>query len=221
MSARRTVHVIVVVTVALLALGVSASVALALSSQVSKPMLSGSPRMDEAFTASGVTTPTAKKGVTTVVKIQVLMKMEGDMYEPMDGPIKAKLTRRSGSGYKYSASITIPMKGDHAVQAIRYANGKVVGKSKVTYFEVEGEMKQLSIDSDAHADVTAAAHTPLDIVFHSPSGKMCGTKVSFLTGDFAKTSSAPLTYHTEGLLPGTYAWRCPMTDCCYGNLIVQ
>jgi hypothetical protein len=219
----RTVKSTVLVTVVLLVMGVCATAALAVSSHVGKPVLSGTPTMNEAFTVSGVTTPTAKKGVTTVVKIRVLMRMEGDTYEPMDGPVKAKLSRRGGaSGYKYSASITIPMTGDHAVQAVRYANGKVIGKSRVTYFEVMDAAEQIAMDSDSHADVTAAAHTPLDVIFHSPSGRMCGTKIYFVaSGDWIKTSSAPLTYHTEGLLPGIYAWRCPMTDCCYGNLVVQ
>ena len=221
MSVRRPLHVVVAVTAVLLTLGACAGVALAVSSHVSKPVLSGAPKMSEAFTVSGVTTPTAKRGVTTVVKIQVLMKMDGDMYELMDGPMKAKLTRRSGSGYTYSASITIPMKGDHAVQAIRYANGKVVRRSAITYFEVTEDAPQISVDSDSHAGTTVAAHTPVDIVFHSPSSRMCGTKIYFLSGDFTKTSSDPLTYHAEGLAPGTYSWRCPMTDCCYGDLIVQ
>ena len=220
MSAR-VLRLVVVATAVLLVMGASAAVALAWNSHVSKPVLSGTPTMGVAFTVSGFTTPTAKKGVTTVVKIQVLMKMEGDMYAPMDAPMTAKLTRRTGAGYTYSLSVTIPMKGDHAVQAIRYANGKVVGKSKITYFTVVDATQQIAIDSDAHASATVAAHTPFDVVFHSPTGKMCGAKVAFLTGDFTKTSSDPLTYHCEGLVAGTYAWRCPMTDCCYGNLIIQ
>ena len=220
MSAR-ILRLVVVATAVLLVMGASAAVALAGNGHVSKPVLSGTPTMGVAFTVSGFTTPTAKKGVTTVVKIQVLMKMEGDMYAPMDAPMTAKLTRRTGAGYTYSLSVTIPMKGDHAVQAIRYANGKVVGKSKITYFTVADGTQQISVDSDAHAGTTVAAHTALDVVFHSPSGKMCGTKVYFLSGDWTKSSAAPLTYHTEGLTPGTYAWRCPMTDCCYGSLIVQ
>ena len=220
MSAR-VLGLVVVATAVLLVMGASAAVALAWNSHVSKPVLSGTPTMGVAFTVSGFTTPTAKKGVTTVVKIQVLMKMDGDMYAPMDSPMMAKLARRSGAGYTYSLSVTIPMKGDHAVQAIRYANGKVVGKSKITYFTVVDAAQQIAIDSDAHTSATVAAHTPFDVVFHSPTGKMCGAKVAFLTGDFTKTSSDPLTYHCEGLVAGTYTWRCPMTDCCYGDLIVQ
>ena len=209
--AARTLRIVVITTVVLLLMGVSAAAALAVSSQVSKPAVSGTPAMSQAFAVSGFTTPTAKKGVTTVVKIQVLMKMDGDVYEPMDAAVKAKLTRRSGAGYNYSASITIAMTGDHAVQAIRYANGKVVGKSKVTYFEVEAGTEQVSIDSDSHADVTVAAQTPLDLVFHSPTFRLCASKVYFLTPDFTKTSSDPLTYHTGGSFrartPGAARWR--------------
>jgi hypothetical protein len=218
MSAR-SLRTATAVFVALAVLLVTAGTALA-AGGVSKPALSATPTMGEPFTVSGVTTPKAKKGSPVVVKVQVLMKMDGDMYEPMDAPLKAKLTSRSG-GYKYSVSLTIPMTGDHAVQAIRYVSGKVAKRSAITYFTVQEAAQQISIDSDSHAATSAPAHTPLEVVFHSPTNRMCGAKVAFVTGDFMKAFVTPLTYTTIGLMPGTYTWRCPMTDCCYGDLIAQ
>ena len=38
---------------------------------------------------------------------------------------------------KYSVTITIPMKGDHGVQAVQYRKGKKVSKSATRYFYVQ------------------------------------------------------------------------------------
>ena len=89
MSAR-TLKLVAVTTFVLLVMGVSAASALAWNTSVTEPVLSGTPHMGETFAVSGVTTPTAKKGVTTVVKIQVLMKMDGDMYSRWRVPVKAR-----------------------------------------------------------------------------------------------------------------------------------
>ena len=48
----------------------------------------------------------------------------------------AKLSARSSSSSKYSVTITIPMKGDHGVQAVQYRKGKKVSSSATRYFYV-------------------------------------------------------------------------------------
>lgn len=217
----RGLRVTLVVAVVLALAGASAAVALAKSAMVSKPVLSEAPLVNDAFTVSGFTTPSAKKGVKTVVKIQVLMPMDGGAYEPVDSPVKAKLTRRNGaSGYKYSAPITVPTTGAHAVRATRYADGKVVGTSRTTLFVVTAPVPQIAVDSDSHADVEAPAGVPLDVVFRSPSGRMCGRTVHFVAGPFTKTSSNPLTYHCDGLTAGSYPWQCDMGPACCGGLLL-
>jgi hypothetical protein len=233
MSAR-TLKLVVLTTVVLLLTGVTAAAALAAGAVVSKPALSAAPQMDVAFKAAGFTTPTAKKGVTTVVKIHVLMKTDGDTYEAMGDPVKAKLTRRSGSGYNYSASITIPMTGDHAVQAIRYANGKVAGKSGIAYFTVTEAAQQVSIDSNVNGwltpgmrDTVVPADTPLDIVFSTPADWASDDPAKngaahFIWGDFQKVDAAGLVWHTSGLQPGRYDWmRDSMPKWGTGCLVVS
>ena len=49
----------------------------------------------------------------------------------------AKLSARSSSSTKYSVTITIPMKGDHGVQAVQYRKGKKVSSSATRYFTVQ------------------------------------------------------------------------------------
>ena len=51
----------------------------------------------------------------------------------------AKLTKRPAGkpGTKYSCTITIPMKGDHGVQAVQYRGGKKVSSSAIKYFTVK------------------------------------------------------------------------------------
>lgn len=216
MSAR-ILKLVVLTTVVLLLMGTVAAAAPAAGATVSKPVLSATPEMNVAFTASGFTTPTAKKGVTTVVKVQVLVKTGGE-YEDVGDAVKAKLTRRSGSGYTYSASLAVAMTGDHAVQAIRYANGKVAGRSPLTSFTVAEATQQVHIDSNVNGwmapalrDTVVPADTPLDIVFSTPADwtsndpKKNGA-AHFIWGDFEKVSADGLVWHTEGLAAGRYDW---------------
>ena len=51
----------------------------------------------------------------------------------------SKLSARPAgkAGTKYACAITIPMKGDHGVQAVQYRNGKQVSKSRTVYFTVQ------------------------------------------------------------------------------------
>jgi hypothetical protein len=103
---------------------------------VSKPALSKAPTLGVAFTTSGITTPTARPGLTTVVKIKILAPNENGTYVTKQ-TVKAKLTRRSGKpGYKYSLSVTKNVVGLFAFRAYRYANGRLVGKSAIKYAEV-------------------------------------------------------------------------------------
>lgn len=103
---------------------------------VSRPALSKAPTLGVAFTVSGITTPTARPGVSTVVKIKVLAPNDGGTYVTKQ-TLKAKLEKRSGKpGYKYSLSITRRVTGLYAFRAYRYANGRLVGRSSIKYAEV-------------------------------------------------------------------------------------
>jgi hypothetical protein len=57
--------------------------------------------------------------------------------------------------------------------------------------------------------VSAPADTPIDVVFPGASG--CATTIHFLTGDFTKTPSHPLTYHSD--LPVTVVFTGSAEGC--------
>jgi hypothetical protein len=97
----------------------------------SKPVLSHAPHKDKPFTCRGSFTPksTAKSRVT--IKIILWMKY-GDGYGVMD-----TYWATVSGGTRYTRSITIPMKGDHGVQAVQYRNGRQVSKSGTVYFTVQ------------------------------------------------------------------------------------
>jgi hypothetical protein len=84
-----------------------------------------------------------------------------------------------------------------------------------------GLAKKIAIDGDSSASVTAPARTPIDVVFHCANSTGCATTIHFTAGNFTKTSANPLTYHSEGLAPGSYSWKCNMLNCHYGKLLVQ
>jgi len=103
----------------------------------SKPVLSGPPHKDKTFTASGVITPKSTAKSRATVKIILWMKY-GDDWGVMD-TFWAKLSARPAGkpGTRYARAITIPMKGDHGIQAVQYRNGKQVSKSRTIYFTVQ------------------------------------------------------------------------------------
>jgi len=104
----------------------------------SKPVLSGTPHKDKTFTASGVITPKSTAKSRATVKIILWMKYGDDDWGVMD-TYWAKLSARPAGqpGTRYARAITIPMKGDHGVQAVQYRNGKQVSKSPINYFTVQ------------------------------------------------------------------------------------
>jgi hypothetical protein len=218
---RRTWGILALGAAALLLTGAFATASFAASYSISKPALSGAPHSGVAFTVSGITTPTAKTGVKTVVKVQVLMRNASGVYKPMLAAVTAKLVKRSGNpGYRYSRSITIPMTGKHAVQAFRYSNGKLVAKSALSKIDVGAAVQTVSIDGDSHAGVTTTAGQPIDVVFHY-AASMCAANIHFeAAARFTKTCSDPLTYHADALPAGSYAWQCSMGSGCHGGTLV-
>ena len=100
----------------------------------SKPVLSNAPKKDRPFTASGYITPKSTSSNKATVKIILWMKYNTG-WGVMD-TYWAKVSARSSSSSKYSVTITIPMKGDHGVQAIQYRKGKKVSSSATKYFTV-------------------------------------------------------------------------------------
>lgn len=100
----------------------------------SKPVLSNAPKKDRPFTASGYIKPKSTSAKRAKVKIILWMKYS-DGWGVMD-TYWTKLSARNAGSTKYSVTITIPMKGDHGVQAVQYRNGKKVSKSATRYFYV-------------------------------------------------------------------------------------
>ena len=130
---------VVVAGLAVALLTTAATVATARTTYTtSKPVLSGPPHKDKTFTASGVITPKSTAKSRATVKIILWMKYGADDWGVMD-TFWAKLSARPAGkpGTRYARAITIPMKGDHGVQAVQYRNGKQVSKSRTVYFTVQ------------------------------------------------------------------------------------
>ncbi len=49
----------------------------------------------------------------------------------------------------------------------------------------------------------------------------CDRSIAFVTRIFSQTSADPLVWHTDGLVPGNYDWKCWMDDCYFGKLVVD
>ena len=132
---RTITRVILLIGLAALLLASTAAVAGARAYTTSKPKLSNAPKKDRPFTASGYITPKSKASNRATVKIILWMKYNTG-WGVMD-TYWAKLSARSSSSTKYSVTITIPMKGDHGVQAVQYRKGKKVSSSATRYFYVQ------------------------------------------------------------------------------------
>jgi hypothetical protein len=83
--------------------------------------------------------------------------------------------------------------------------------------------QQIDIDKSSHADTHALPYLPADISFGnvSAAGMGCDRSIAFLTRIFAQTSPDPLVWHTDGLVPGRFDWKCWMDDCHYGTLVAD
>ena len=83
--------------------------------------------------------------------------------------------------------------------------------------------QRIDIDKTSHADTHALPYLPADISFGdvSAAGMGCDRSIAFVTRVFAQTSSDPLVWHTDGLVPGRYDWKCWMDGCHYGTLVAD
>jgi hypothetical protein len=83
--------------------------------------------------------------------------------------------------------------------------------------------QRIEIDKMSHEDTHAQAYLPADISFGdvSSAGMGCDRSIAFVTRIFSQTSADPLEWHTDGLVPGGYDWKCWMDDCHYGKLVVD
>lgn len=80
----------------------------------------------------------------------------------------------------------------------------------------------IDVDKQSHTDTHALAYLPADISFGdvSDAGMGCDRSIAFLTRVFTQTSADPLVWHSDGLVPGNYDWKCWMDDCHFGRLVV-
>jgi hypothetical protein len=81
--------------------------------------------------------------------------------------------------------------------------------------------QKIDVDKTSHADVSALPYLAADISFGdvSDAGMGCDRSIAFLTRVFTQTSPDPLVWHTDGLAPGSYPWKCWMDECHYGTLV--
>lgn len=126
------------VVMAVLVAGLLACTAAAAGARVtyttSTPVLSNAPKKDRPFTASGYITPKSTASNRATVKIILWMKY-GTRWGVMS-TYWARLSARDARSTRYSVTITIPMKGDHGVQAVQYRKGRKVSSSATKSFYV-------------------------------------------------------------------------------------
>jgi hypothetical protein len=90
---------------------------------------------------------------------------------------------------------------------------------------VPSPAEKVTIDSDPlDSTTTIPAAKAVDIVF-TGARMACWRTMYFTTaGDLVKTRSFPdpLTWHTDGLAPGSYEWQCWMgPQCHHGTVVVK
>jgi hypothetical protein len=80
--------------------------------------------------------------------------------------------------------------------------------------------QRIAVDKTSHADTSALPYLPADISFGdvSATGMGCDRSIAFVTRVFSQTSADPLVWHTDGLTPARYDWKCWMDACHYGTL---
>ena len=126
---------ILMACLALTLLACTASVAAArITYTTSKPAVSNAPKKDRPFVTSGYITP--KSTASNRAKVKIILWMKYGTKWGVMGTYWTKLSARSSKSTKYSVTITIPMKGDHGVQAVQYRKGKKVSSSATRYFYV-------------------------------------------------------------------------------------
>ena len=83
--------------------------------------------------------------------------------------------------------------------------------------------QRIDVDKNAHGDTHALPYVPADVSFGDVSsvGMGCDRSIAFLTRVFTQTSPDPLLWHTDGLVPGRYDWKCWMDECHYGTLVAD
>jgi hypothetical protein len=121
---------------ALCVMATLAATCFAATVSIGRPSVSTSPKLGVTFAASGITTSTARSGVTIVVNVQVLAPDASGKFVATR-TLRARLVRRSGKpGYRYSRSVKISMTGKYGLRALRYSNGKLVTQSQISYVTV-------------------------------------------------------------------------------------
>jgi hypothetical protein len=83
--------------------------------------------------------------------------------------------------------------------------------------------QQIDVVKTSHADTHALPYLPVDVSFGdvSSAGMGCDRSIAFLTRIFTQTSPDPLAWHSDGLVPGRYDWKCWMDECHYGTLVAD
>ena len=83
--------------------------------------------------------------------------------------------------------------------------------------------QRIDVDKISHEDTHALPYLPADISFGdvSSAGMGCDRSIAFLTRIFAQTSPDPLVWHTDGMVPGRYDWKCWMDECHFGTLVAD
>jgi hypothetical protein len=83
--------------------------------------------------------------------------------------------------------------------------------------------QRIDVDKTSHDDTHALPYLPADISFGdvSSAGMGCDPSIAFITRVFARTSPDPLVWHTDGLVPARYDWKCWMDGCHYGTLVAD